>query len=31
VIHKNVSVVYRMTGSQIEVVAVYDNRSAKSQ
>lgn len=31
VIHKNVSVVYRLTGSQIEVVTVYDNRSAKSQ
>ncbi|MFN6116219.1 MAG: type II toxin-antitoxin system RelE/ParE family toxin [Flavobacteriales bacterium] len=31
VIHANVSVVYRVTGSQIEVVTVYDNRSAKSQ
>mgnify|MGYP001495070676 FL=1 len=31
VIHPNVSVVYRMNGSTIEVVTVYDNRSAKSQ
>ncbi len=31
VIHANVSVVYCSTGSQIEVVTVYDNRSDKSQ
>lgn len=31
VIHPNVSVVYRMNGNTIEVVTVYDNRSAKSQ
>jgi plasmid stabilization system protein ParE len=31
VIHANVSVVYRVTRNQIEVVTVYDNRSARSQ
>lgn len=31
VIHAHVSVVYRCTDDQIEVVTVYDNRSAKSQ
>ncbi len=31
VIHSNVSVVYCVTGNQIEVVTVYDNRSARSQ
>ncbi len=31
VIHPNVSVVYRVTGNDIEVVTVYDNRSARSQ
>jgi plasmid stabilization system protein ParE len=31
VIHPNVSVVYRVTGSLIEVVTVCDNRSARSQ
>jgi plasmid stabilization system protein ParE len=31
VIHANVSVVYRVAGNQIEVVTVYDNRSARSQ
>jgi plasmid stabilization system protein ParE len=29
VIHANVSVVYRVAGDQIEVVTVYDNRSAQ--
>jgi plasmid stabilization system protein ParE len=31
VIHANVSVVYRVAGDRIEVVTVYDNRSARSQ
>lgn len=29
VIHPNVSVVYKVSGSLIEVVTVYDNRSAQ--
>jgi plasmid stabilization system protein ParE len=31
VIHPNISVVYRVGRNTIEVVTVYDNRSAKSQ
>lgn len=31
IIHPNVSVVHRVTGNDIEVVTVYDNRSARSQ
>ncbi|MBS1941494.1 MAG: type II toxin-antitoxin system RelE/ParE family toxin [Bacteroidetes bacterium] len=31
VIHPNVSVVYKVSLTEIEVVTVYDNRSARSQ
>ncbi|MFZ1664902.1 MAG: type II toxin-antitoxin system RelE/ParE family toxin [Flavobacteriales bacterium] len=31
VIHPNVSVVYKVSAREIEVVTVYDNRSARSQ
>ncbi|MCC6542551.1 MAG: type II toxin-antitoxin system RelE/ParE family toxin [Flavobacteriales bacterium] len=31
VIHPNVSVVYRVNANDVEVVTVYDNRSARSQ
>ena len=31
VIHPNVSVVYKVSRTEIEIVTVYDNRSAKSQ
>ncbi|MBV6403911.1 MAG: type II toxin-antitoxin system RelE/ParE family toxin [Flavobacteriales bacterium] len=31
VIHPNISVVYRVSRNTIEVVTVYDNRSARSQ
>lgn len=31
VIHPNVSVVYKVSRTEIEIVTVYDNRSARSQ